>query len=185
MGYGVTLASVSAITAAGIVLQPHGGLAATQCGGADDEVIRSAVVGDESSEHNVVVDWATAGQVEDLCPEDIRDGEISAGTKLYVWMRAAGNKAALERLVDERRLPLRHVWSKKAGPFWNVVETIRVSGDDLSDTDIQGLMREASERGFLLDWRTYSNKEHLESGLLEDHHHRPPRSAHRMPQDRR
>ena len=104
------------------------------------------------------------GQVEDLCPEDIRDGEISAGTKLYVWMRAAGNKAALERLVDERRLPLRHVWSKKAGPFWNVVETIRVSGDDLSDTDIQGLMREASERGFF-DWRTYSNKEHLESGL--------------------
>jgi len=136
---------------------------ANQCGGIGDDPVREVVQQHDEGDYHLVVDWAVAGRVRELCPQDRLASPIFGGKKVYVWMRSAGNRAALERLRDEKRLPLKHVWARKSGPRWRVVDTISVTGTIISDVNIAGLSVEAAQRGFF-DWRIYSNKSNLRRG---------------------
>lgn len=165
MARGLFSARASGIAAVlSFVCSLSGTASADQCGGASDALIRDAVATLESGKpSHMVVDWAVAPDVRDLCPTERLSATIAAAGGVTVWMRSAGNTAALERLKLQKRLPLRHVWARKSGTRWRVVDTMEVTGTTVSSAQIDGLGREAAERGFF-DWRTYSRKNNLRRG---------------------
>lgn len=137
---------------------------AEQCDGIADDPIRDVVEAKANDEFHLVVDWRIAQRVgKDRCPTGEFVQPISVGRKVYVWMRTAGTKPALDRLVREKRLPLKHSWHYQVGARWIVQQTIVVSGSGVSDNVIGGLYKELKNRKFF-DWRTWSNKVNLQPG---------------------
>lgn len=159
----ICLINIFAVFVAAIIATCSPATAKPQCDGIKDDPIRSLITPHTNGDYHVVVDWARTKGIAARCPTGRLDSDVEHGTKVFVWMRSAGNAAALERLITERRLPLRHVWTWRSGSTWRVVDTVEVTGAGITDEDIKGLKLEASNRGFY-DWRTYSSKENLRRG---------------------
>jgi hypothetical protein len=154
---------LSVVTIMVFLLLPQFAFSA-QCDGPGDPDIKTAISPQANAETHVVADWALAESVKRRCPERRLSTQVNLGTKIHVWMRSAGNKKALERLIKDKRLPFKHIWKYKVGTGWSIKDRVKVTGNNVTDTDIAGLVLEAKNRGFF-DWRTFSNKKNLKKGI--------------------
>lgn len=137
---------------------------AEQCGGKEDFPIQSVFKSHQIAPFYTVVDWSISTEVkEDRCPGRDITSPVARGTKVFVWIRSAGNKAALDYIIKNYTLPLKHAWQHQTGDRWRVREVVTVSGCSITDKDISGLNLELKNREFF-DWRTWSCKEDLTPG---------------------
>ncbi len=134
-----------------------------QCDGLLDTEIKLIIV-DSSEEQLKVADWRLTSKVDEKCPVDILTTTVPFGKKVYLWTRIAGNKKALDWLIAEQRLPLRHIWHTKDIGAWKVKNIITLKNTVVDELIKKALLEEYNNRGFW-DWRTSSNKENLVKGL--------------------
>jgi hypothetical protein len=118
-----------------------------------------------------VLEVVFASGVEDRTPLPLRDGVLRSGPLVF-WTRLEGRQDALASLRDEKKLPIRHRWWRRSGPF-NSPEPAELSHDLALELDLPLsagtpeaaplLAREVDERDFF-DWRTWSSRSAVRPG---------------------
>ncbi len=118
-----------------------------------------------------IADWEWTDEIEDHCPIARRNSDSSFGAPVTLWMRIEGTREAWQRMRNEKRLPLIHVWE------WQPVgmEFLRDADTSIADeydpidrillsetrpSVIEALGREVEDRTFF-DLRTWSRKRNL------------------------
>lgn len=91
---------------------------------------------------------------------------------LYLWMRIKAHQGALDRLVSEGKLPIRHQWYRES--LLGVLSEGSAEMEMIDDIAIpaarkilaRSLQTEINRRGFF-DWHTWSVKQKIKSGTWQ------------------
>ena len=113
----------------------------------------------------VVVEYAWSSNVDRTSRDYLRPphGRRAPVRPLYFWMRVRGNSAALDQLLTDGALPIRHKWYRYVGPVIDPVQDSPSFDKELfvgaqRQSVIQALRREVEQTGYF-HWRVWSVKE--------------------------
>ena len=119
----------------------------------------------------VVTEYAWSRGVDRASREHLKPAYTSAAPAkpLYLWIRVRGNRAALDRLVEEGALPLHHRWYRTIGSELidedSTFDKALGIGSSKAST-LRALQREVEQTGYF-NWRTWSNKASISPGWWE------------------
>lgn len=118
----------------------------------------------------------------EITPEEGKAYNIASGKPIFFWTRMTGDQHVLDWLKENKKLPIHHRWrSTLSGAY---TADVTLNGERKSDRDINDegsieddiqlgvgskatfkkLQQEIKNKHFF-DWRTWSNKRKLSSGV--------------------
>lgn len=122
----------------------------------------------------LVAEVVWTSSVTDRSYVDRLEVTIDAGTRPFFWTRLEGDRAALEVLREQKRLPIRHNWIHWiGGRYPDMSRELPIDeADDQKQVDVgrielpERLAIEVDSRNYF-DWRTWSRRAALAPGIWE------------------